>query len=77
MTFVDYVSQEATAAGKNAAAYIQNGSSKDAASVEIFPVDGVRYTVPEICPSDRDGRHFNRPLPCGRGIQELLDCDLL
>ena len=29
---VDYVSQEATAAGKNAAAYIQNGSSKDAAS---------------------------------------------
>lgn len=34
---VDYVSQEATAAGKNAAAYIQNGSSKDAASVEIFP----------------------------------------
>ena len=52
---VDYVSQEATAAGKNAAAYIQNGSSKDAASVEIFPVDGVRYTVPKyIRPTEMD-----------------------
>ena len=52
---VDYVSQEATAAGKNAAAYIQNGSSKDAASVEIFPVDGVRYTVPKyVRPTEMD-----------------------
>ena len=52
---VDYVSQEATAAGKNAAAYIQNGSSKDAASVEIFPVDGVRHTVPKyVRPTEMD-----------------------
>ena len=52
---VDYVSQEATAAGKNAAAYIQNGSSKDAASVEIFPGDGVRYTVPKyVRPTEMD-----------------------
>ena len=52
---VDYVSQEATAAGKNAAAYIQNGSSKDAASVEIFPVDGERYTVPKyVRPTEMD-----------------------
>ena len=52
---VDYVCQEATAAGKNAAAYIQNGSSKDAASVEIFPVDGVRYTVPKyVRPTEMD-----------------------
>ena len=52
---VDYVSQEATAAGKNAAAYIKNGSSKDAASVEIFPVDGVRYTVPKyVRPTEMD-----------------------
>ena len=52
---VDYVSQEATAAGKNAAAYIQNGSSKAAASVEIFPVDGVRYTVPKyVRPTEMD-----------------------
>ena len=52
---VDYVSQEATAAGKNAAAYIQNGSSKDAASVEIFQVDGVRYTVPKyVRPTEMD-----------------------
>lgn len=45
---VDYVSQEAAAAGKNAALYIQNGSSKDAKTVEILPVDGVRYTVPKF-----------------------------
>ena len=52
---VDYVSQEATAAGKNAAAYITNGAAKDAKSVEIFPVDGVRYTVPKyIRPAEMD-----------------------
>lgn len=52
---VDYVSQEASTAGKNAAAYIKNGSSKDAKIVEIFPVDGVRYTVPKyIRPTEMD-----------------------
>ena len=44
---VDYVSQEATAAGRNAAAYIKNGPSCDAKTVEIFPESGVRYTVPK------------------------------
>lgn len=52
---VDYVSQEATAAGKNAAAYIISGAAKDTKSVEIFPVDGVRYTVPKyIRPTEMD-----------------------
>lgn len=52
---VDYVSQEATTAGKNAALYIQNGSAKDVKTVEILPVDGVRYTVPKyIRPSEMD-----------------------
>lgn len=45
---VDYVSQEAATAGKNAAKYIQNGKDVDAKEVEIFPVDGVRYTVPKF-----------------------------
>ena len=44
---VDYVSQEASAAGKNAANYIKNGKEKDSKIVEILPVDGVRYTVPK------------------------------
>ena len=65
---VDYVSQEAITAGKNAAAYIKNGaaacdqnnsdekntaaceqnnSEENTKTVEIFPVDGVRYTVPK------------------------------
>lgn len=52
---VDYVSQEAAAAGKNAAFYILNGAKKNAKSIEILPVDGVRYTVPEyIRPEEMD-----------------------
>lgn len=45
---VDYVSQEAATAGKNAANYIKNGSKADVKKVEILPVDGVRYTVPKF-----------------------------
>lgn len=45
---VDYVSQEAGTAGKNAAAYIKKGSAVGAKEVEILPVDGVRYTVPKF-----------------------------
>ena len=44
---VDYVSQEATNAGKNAAKYILNGEQKATKQIEILPVDGVRYTVPK------------------------------
>ena len=44
---VDYVSQEATTAGKNAADYIQNGTKADAKRVEIAAEGGVRYTVPK------------------------------
>ena len=44
---VDYVSQEAATAGKNAASYIKNGGAAAAKTVEILPVDGVRYTVPK------------------------------
>lgn len=52
---VDYVSQEASAAGKNAANYIKIGKEKDAKIVEILPVDGVRYTVPKyIRPTEMD-----------------------
>ena len=52
---VDYVSQEASAAGKNAANYIKNDEEKDAKIVEILPVDGVRYTVPKyIRPTEMD-----------------------
>ena len=52
---VDYVSQEVSAAGKNAANYIKNGKEKDSKIVEILPVDGVRYTVPKyIRPTEMD-----------------------
>ncbi|MGN0141559.1 MAG: NAD(P)/FAD-dependent oxidoreductase [Roseburia sp.] len=53
---VDYVSQEAAAAGKSAAHYIKTGKTEAATStVEIFPTDGVRYTVPKfIRPSEME-----------------------
>ena len=44
---VDYVSQEASTAGKNAADYIQNGTKADAKRVEIIAEGGIRYTVPK------------------------------
>ena len=44
---VDYVSQEASAAGKNAAMYILNGRKADAKRIEIVAEGGVRYTVPK------------------------------
>ena len=45
---VDYVSQEATAAGRNAAAYVRKDGAGDDGGPEIVlkPVSGVRYTVP-------------------------------
>ena len=43
---VDFVSQEATNAGKNAAKYIKEGKQDASKEVKILPVDGVRYTVP-------------------------------
>ncbi len=44
---VDFVSQEATNAGKNAAKYIKEGEVTSAKQIGILPVDGVRYTVPK------------------------------
>lgn len=50
---VDYVSEEATCAGKKAAEYI-NGNLKEAGrSIPIVSVDGVRYTVPASIDIDR------------------------
>ena len=53
---VDFVSQEASAAGKNAAAYIKAGE-KDAQAMmlPINPEGGVRYTVPSfVRPSEME-----------------------
>lgn len=43
---VDFVSEEAAAAGRNAAAFIQEGKQVEGKSLPIKCVDGVRYTVP-------------------------------
>ena len=45
---VDYVSEEAAAAGRNAAAYVKQGEARADGGHEItlHPIEGVRYTVP-------------------------------
>lgn len=45
---VDFVSEEAAAAGKNAAAYVREGRTEvSGGEIRLNPVEGVRYTVPE------------------------------
>ena len=44
---VDFVSEEAARAGKNAAAYVKNGGRDGAEYTEIKTAGGVRYTVPQ------------------------------
>lgn len=46
---VDFVSEEAAAAGKNAAMYVQEGesASEQGRKIKLRPLVGVRYTVPE------------------------------
>lgn len=45
---VDFVSEEAAAAGRNASAYVRTGNNRkeDEKEITIKAVDGVRYTVP-------------------------------
>ncbi len=44
---VDYVSEEATHAGTNAAHFVQNGGKADEGeSIKLIATDGARYTVP-------------------------------
>lgn len=44
---VDYVSEEATLAGKNAAEYVLGGDKKEGKTVNFIADGGVRYTVPQ------------------------------
>ena len=44
---VDYVSEEAARAGKNAAAFIKDGASLEAGYTRLVGENGVRYTVPQ------------------------------
>lgn len=51
---VDFVSEEAAAAGKNAARYVKDGRrSGSGQEIELRAVDGVRYTVPCTINPDR------------------------
>lgn len=50
---VDFVSEEATTAGKNAAKYVKEGQPEAENTIEIKAIDGVRYTVPATICVDR------------------------
>ena len=61
---VDFVSEEAVAAGKHAAEYVKNGArhpSSDAKDIPITATQGARYTVPKTINPDRmDEKHIVR-----------------
>ena len=51
---VDYVSEEAAAAGKNAASYVKGElCAETARTIRLVPAEGVRYTVPSMIDPDR------------------------
>lgn len=45
---VDFVSEEASMAGKNAVRYIKGETATEVTKIDIIPTDGVRYTVPKF-----------------------------
>lgn len=58
---VDFVSQEADAAGKHAAEYVLHGKSVSGSDIPITATEGVRYTVPKtINPTRMDEKHTVR-----------------
>ncbi len=50
---VDYVSEEATRAGANAAKFVKGGEPDTGKVIELFATDGARYTVPSTINVDR------------------------
>ena len=58
---VDFVSQEAQAAGKNAAEYVLSGKKEEGKDIPIVATQGARYTVPKtINPQRMDEKHVVR-----------------
>ena len=56
---VDFVSEEAAAAGKNAAAYVKGErTGSDGCEIRLNPVEGVRYTVPVTINTARMDEHL-------------------
>ncbi len=52
---VDYVSQEAAAAGKNAARFLRKNKTRHQEQIELVAENGVRYTVPSFLrPAEMD-----------------------
>jgi pyruvate/2-oxoglutarate dehydrogenase complex dihydrolipoamide dehydrogenase (E3) component len=68
---VDYVSEEASAAGLHAAEYIKNGTSaKESSYINITATDGARYTVPAKIDPDTLGDRLTLRFRVGRVIKK-------
>lgn len=76
---VDFVSEEASAAGKNAAKYIKNGGKAVEVShetVALCPEGIVRYTVPKTLNVERMDDEITVRFPCGCSAEKLLHFDV-
>lgn len=65
---VDFVSEEAASAGKNASEYVRNGAcrQKSGRKICLNPTDGIRYTVPESIDPSRMGEELKVRFRVGR-----------
>ena len=70
MTLVDYVSEEAAAAGEHAAAYIAGGGAAAGRTLPVRCENGVRYTVPTTIRPDCAGDTVTTAVPRGRRVQK-------
>ncbi len=67
---VDYVSEEAGAAGTFAAEYVTQQFAEDTTEIAICPEGGVRYTVAVFHSSSSDAGQTDRPFPRWKCIQK-------
>ena len=67
---VDYVSEEAAAAGEHAAAYIAGGGAAAGRTLPVRCENGVRYTVPTTIRPDCAGGYRDAAVPRGRRVQK-------
>ena len=73
---VDYVSEEAAAAGKRAAEYIRGGASagSDTPCIPVKPEGGVRYTVPSYIHPDKAGERITLRFRVGDVYRDCAIC---
>lgn len=69
---VDYVSEEAAQAGRNAAELVKKGAAASQNALELVPAGAVRYTVPSKADPARMDRDLTVRFRVGRNIRKGL-----